>query len=465
MATALFLRCPCSITITSGRSKIDNNGLSGSRPLLRKIVRENKKVAKQEELRCALQVDTVTNDVATTLPPKVEEYTVSYRHDGGSNADEGFVAVGKGWTDAEGNLDHRWVAKFRGLAVIAQDRVEMHTILANQRSNWNHLFHQTIVIVAVSAATAAAINGAEPGPGLTLLATSLNLICAAFMTLVNKQQPSQLAEEQRRAARFFKRVLKDIESTLEVDPAMREEASKYWEEKVGTLYTLDKSFPLPLSPGGLEKFPDSVVPAQLGPQPGADDLDDVDDHIPEASEFGRTQFMTGLGWTQKNEDYLKETMKRIRTKDIPHNIGLAEKAKRLNLAVTRVSPFLAIAGALGSIANGLPALHFSQISWLAAAFTVGAVFTHSVSHALQLGSALELYRNYAGYYADIERAIERALHLPAHTREDWELFIKRINLKLGQNPDKEDVAQNDRTAVTMLEEHYVLIKFSLEKPA
>lgn len=166
-----------------------------------------KEIIARQQCRCALQVGTTTapgpavdvlqSSTATTSIPQIgsSSYEVSYRSSGNA---EGVEVEGKGWRDAEGRLDARWEARFRALAVVAADRVEMHAVLAKQRSNWNHLFHQTIVIAAVSAATVAAINAAEPGHGLALVATSLNLVCAAFMALVNSQQPSQLAEEQRR---------------------------------------------------------------------------------------------------------------------------------------------------------------------------------------------------------------------------------------------------------------------------
>lgn len=188
MAAQLTISFVCS----PGRAISAPARLSRSRPILLTITRRPKNIRREKQLRRGLKVSS-----SATAPLQVDEFKVSYRQSGKGIGVDGAV-VGKGWTDAEGQQDERWVAKFRALAVVARDRVEMHRVLANQRSNWSHLFHQTIVIAAVSAATAAAINGAEPGPGLTLLAASLNLICAAFMALVNKEQPSQLAEEQRK---------------------------------------------------------------------------------------------------------------------------------------------------------------------------------------------------------------------------------------------------------------------------
>lgn len=137
----------------------------------------------------------------------------------------------------------------------------------------------------------------------------------------------------------------------------------------------------------------------------------------------------------------------MHTADIPTLIRRAEGAKRLNLAAVRVSPILAVAGAFCSVSNSVPALPpFLHLSWLAAAFTVGAVFTHSMSHALQLGSGFEMYRNYAGYYEDVRRAVERMLQLPVYMREDWELFRQRINLQLGHHPSRETLNQENDTA-------------------
>ncbi|KAG6550444.1 hypothetical protein Mapa_007986 [Marchantia paleacea] len=308
----------------------------------------------------------------------------------------------------------RIVSQFEALSVLVSDRVEMHSILALQRDNWNRLFHNTITMASVPAATASAVNGALPASGLRVVAIILGMGAAALMALVSKFQPSQLAEEQRHAARFFKRLGADMEATLQVDPRLREDASLYWEQSIGTVHALDRAFPLPLTPIMVEKFPEQVHPSKIS--------GDVDLARPEVEV---SQHSHKNGWTWSAVEDLKRTAQLLRTSDIPEYISMANSAKIINLILSISSPLFATAGVVLNMA-GCPSV--------AAAVTVGSLFAHTLTHALQMGAVYEVYRNCAGYYADVEKSIEQTLRLPVEQREDATIFQQKISMSLGRRP-------------------------------
>ncbi|KAG6544216.1 hypothetical protein Mapa_014418 [Marchantia paleacea] len=320
----------------------------------------------------------------------------------------------KGWTDARGMTEERILGHFQELLVLVSDRTEMHSILAQQRDNWSRLFHSTTTMASVFAATASAVNGAVPAPGLQVVAIVLGVGAAALMALVSKFQPSQLAEEQRHAARFFKRLGADVEATLQVDPRLREEASSYWERSVTTLHALDRAFPLPLTPIVVEKFPKHLRPSKLS---GELDLARPEVKVSRHSHIN--------GWTPSAIEDLKHTAHLLQHSDIPEYVNMANKAKLINLILSITSPLSATAGVVLNMA-GCPSV--------AAAVTVGSLFAHTLTHALQMGAVYEVYRNCAGYYADVEKSIERVLRLPLQQREDATIFLQKISMSLGRVP-------------------------------
>ncbi|CAH1424721.1 unnamed protein product, partial [Lactuca virosa] len=92
------------------------------------------------------------------------------------------------------------------------DRLEMHKNVGEQRNNWNSLLLTSINTITLSAATMAGIAPAittipgAPLETLKLSSTFLYLAVTGMLIIMNKIQPSQLAEEQRNAARLFKQL-------------------------------------------------------------------------------------------------------------------------------------------------------------------------------------------------------------------------------------------------------------------
>jgi hypothetical protein len=175
----------------------------------------------------------------------------------------------QGWTDGNGVENWKMVAQFRNIAFAAQDRSEIHGIIGVQRDNWNKLCHMTLNMTTIAAAMLAAMNNGvgtstSASFGMSMAAFHLNRGAAGFMYLASKFQPSQLAEEQRTACRFYKMLARDIETTLLIDPRLRKAVHLYIDDMMDTLQALDVTFPLPLTPNGLVKFPKVVVPSVLG---------------------------------------------------------------------------------------------------------------------------------------------------------------------------------------------------------
>ncbi|CAM6100041.1 unnamed protein product [Calypogeia fissa] len=346
----------------------------------------------------------------------------------------------KGWSDKMDLEDHFLVKQLRDLAAVASDRSEMHQVVSIQRDNWNSLLHNTITMGSVSAAIAAALNGGmEHALGLSVVASGLGLGVALLMALVSFFQPAQMAEEQRTAARFFKRLMTDIESTLQIDHRLRQEASQYLEQKLATVHALDRGFPLPLTPIVLEKFPKLFSPSVLGPPtPSTPEL-------PILSSF-RSSIN---GWTSSMEKDLKRTSQILHTSDIPTYMEMAVEVNRLNKVFAIYSTVLAMSGVLFNMVDGAMSGRM-HLSVLGAALTVGAFFLHSLSHATQLGAAYETYRNCAGYYADMERLIETALRTPVEEREYGVTFLQKIALQLGRSPADSPIIPLDEEKAGML---------------
>ncbi|XP_023927743.2 probable F-box protein At4g22030, partial [Quercus suber] len=135
------------------------------------------------------------------------------------------------------------------------DRVEMHANIGEQRDNWNTLLLNSINMIILTAATMAGV-AATGGIGMPLLALKLSstlLYSAAtgMLLIMNKIQPSQLAEEQRNATRLFKQLQSQIQTMLAIGTPTQEDVKEVMEK----VLALDKAYPLPLLGAMLEKFP------------------------------------------------------------------------------------------------------------------------------------------------------------------------------------------------------------------
>ncbi|KAF8414112.1 hypothetical protein HHK36_002111 [Tetracentron sinense] len=119
--------------------------------------------------------------------------------------------------DDNGTSSSKVIRELYAIMESAADRAEMHTNMGEQRDNWNHLLLTSINAITLAAATMAGI-AATGGMGAPLVALKLSstlLYSAAtgMLLVMNKIQPSQLAEEQRNAARLFKQLHGKMQTT------------------------------------------------------------------------------------------------------------------------------------------------------------------------------------------------------------------------------------------------------------
>lgn len=325
--------------------------------------------------------------------------------------------------------DELLIGELRLLINAASDRAEMHSILAQQRDNWNKLFQRMLTATIMTACLLSSLDGQEHSLSLVIPALLLNIGSAAMMAVINQFQPSQLAEEQRTASRLCRKLASDIHYALQVAPHLRQHVPSLFRDCKRRLQALDKAFPMPLTPGGLEKFPAKVVPPVLiEPISTPSTSCENEHHISLDSDI--------KGWDRHNIRDLQEVANMLRRSDIPKYSGWAQNLVKINKCFAVAAPLLATSAALlnATAITATAALPNSLGMW-AAICSVLAAFVGSFSHDMQLGMVFELYRNSAGYYADVEASISETLDAPVQERENGILFRQRVAYELGRWPD------------------------------
>lgn len=106
------------------------------------------------------------------------------------------------------------------------------------------------------AASSTSIAGV-PFTALEVSSTLLYVAATGMLVVMNNIQPSQLAEEQRNAARLFKQLHSQIQTTL----SLRNPTTMDVNESIEKVLALDRAYPLPLLGEMLDKFPKTVEPA------------------------------------------------------------------------------------------------------------------------------------------------------------------------------------------------------------
>ncbi|KAM7506274.1 hypothetical protein LguiB_005178 [Lonicera macranthoides] len=227
------------------------------------------------------------------------------------------------------------------------DRVEMHKNIGEQRNNWNSLLLTSINTITLAAATMAGIatSSAAGAPLMPLkLSSALMYLAATGMLLImNKIQPSQLAEEQRNAARLFKQLHCQIQTLISIGNPTAGDVN----EAMGRVLALDKAYPLPLLGVMLEKFPSTVKPAVWWPQSQQKQVKGV----------GVLQIERN-GWNENLENEMREISGVLKRKDKDDYLRLGEKALKLNKVLATSGPLLTGLAAAGAAFVG-PTAHGS----------------------------------------------------------------------------------------------------------
>ncbi|KAK6154640.1 hypothetical protein DH2020_008888 [Rehmannia glutinosa] len=311
------------------------------------------------------------------------------------------------------------MAKLHAILEAVADRVEMHRNIGDQRTNWNTLLLTSINAITLAAATTAGIasisGGGAPEAAMKVSSTAMYVAATGMLSIVNKIQPSQLAEEQRNAVRLFKQIQNQIQIILSIGNPTAVDVKEMMEK----VLALDEAYPLPLLGAMLEKFPADVEPAVWWPQ-------------------NRRKQPKGInqgynGWNGKLEKEMREILNVIKRKDKEEYLRLGEKALKLNKFLAISGPVLTGLAAVGSAFVGSP----SHGDWAVVLGVVGgalASVVNALEHGGQVGMVFEMYRCNAGFFNLMEESIESNLREEElERRENGEVFEMKVGLQLGRS--------------------------------
>ncbi|XP_014517410.1 probable F-box protein At4g22030 [Vigna radiata var. radiata] len=303
------------------------------------------------------------------------------------------------------------------------DRVEMHHNIGDQRDNWNTLLLNSVNMLTLSASAMVGLAASIGGGGAPLLALKLSsmLLFSAstgMLVVMNKIQPSQLAEEQRNATRLFKQLQSHIETTIAIGNPTEEDVK----EAMQRVLALDKAYPLPLLGAMLEKFPKKFEPAVWWPS--------APKGINSSKYQEEKQEGKNNGWNKGLEMELRNVLEVVKEKDM-------KDYERLGNLVLKVNKSLAIAGPL---LTGIAAVGSACVtegsSWGAIVAVIGGALATTVNafeHGGQVGMVSEMYRNCGGFFKQLEKSIQDTMEEDEDQRENGELFEMKLALKLGRS--------------------------------
>lgn len=294
------------------------------------------------------------------------------------------------------------------------DRVEMHRNIGEQRNNWNTLLLNSINMMTLTATTMVGLSGiGDGGAPLKLSSTVLFGSATCMLLIMNKIQPSQLAEEQRNATRLFQQLLHEIQSMLsQQTPPTKADL----DDTMDRVLALDRAYPLPLLGKMLEKFPKKFEAAVWWPKTNKR-------HVSQQSKGSRD---INNGWSKDLEEEMNAILDVLKTKDEEDYVRLGNVALKVNKLLSVSGPALTAIASVTSVLSG-----FSAVSALAGAM---AVVVNSLEHGGQVGMVVEMYRNCAGFFKLLSESIESTLEeTDWGMRENGELFERKVALKLGRS--------------------------------
>ncbi|KAJ9672161.1 hypothetical protein PVL29_025698 [Vitis rotundifolia] len=326
--------------------------------------------------------------------------------------------VGGNMRNDEANCNSKVVEELYAIMEAVADRSEMHKNIGVQRDNWNRLLLNSVNGMTFTAATMAGLASLSGG-GATLLALKLSstlLYTAAtgILMVMNKIQPSQLAEEQRNAARLFKNLHQQIKTVVAVGSPSLNDVNAAMEK----VLALDKAYPLPLLGTMLEKFPKTVEPAVWWPR----EVESQHEKVGEGVERN--------GWSEKLEEEMREVVGVLKRKDAAEYVRLSKLVLKVNKILAICGPLFTGIAAMGSAMVGSSAWNGS---W-AVVFGALATVVNTLEHGGQVGMVFEMYRSTAGYFQLMEETIESTLkEKEVGERENGEVFEVKVALQLGRS--------------------------------
>jgi hypothetical protein len=305
------------------------------------------------------------------------------------------------------------------------DRIEMHKNIGEQRQNWNNLLLNNINMITLTATTltgVAAASGAIDAPLLALkLSSTLLFSAATFMLLImNKIQPSQLAEEQRNATRLYKQLLTQIQTKITLGNLTEQDV----ESSIEKVLALDKAYPLPLLGAMLDKFPAEYEPAVWWPKKRKEG------NATERKMKNRKNSTNG--WSEELEMEMKEVIEVIKRKDIEDYERLGNIALKVNKSLAIAGPLLTGIATIGSAFVGNDDGFMSALVPVMAGSMACAV--NGFEHGGQVGMVFEMYRNCGGFFRMLGESIETTLEeSDFEKRENGEIFEMKMALMLGRS--------------------------------
>ncbi|KAJ0082673.1 hypothetical protein Patl1_09977 [Pistacia atlantica] len=330
--------------------------------------------------------------------------------------------------NADDSTNSMVTAQLYAILESVADRVEMHNNLGQQRDNWNSLLLNSINMISLTATTMAGVaatggGGVSSLMALKLSSTLLFSAAAGMMVMVNKIQPSQLAEEQRNATRLFKQLQREIQTVL----ALRFPSEADVKEAMEKVLALDQAYPLPLLGKMIEKFPKTFEPAVWWPS-NHSQANNKNAYEREQSSMNTEK----NGWGEDLEVEMREIIGVLKTKDTEDYMRLGNLALKINKILAIAGPLLTGIAAVGSAFVGSP--HGSWAAVITVAAGALATTVNTLEHGGQVGMVLEMYRNCAGFFTLLEESIETTLNeSDVEKRENGEMFEQKIALLLGRS--------------------------------
>ncbi|KAF8414115.1 hypothetical protein HHK36_002114 [Tetracentron sinense] len=316
------------------------------------------------------------------------------------------------------------VAELYAIAEIVADRAEMHANVGEQRNNWNNLLLTSINAITLTASIMVGL-AAIGGSGVQVLAfklssTLLYTAATGMLLVVNKIQPSQLAEEQRNASRLYRQLYEQIQTKL----AIRAPTLMDVNEATEKVLALDKAYPLILLGGMREKFPTTIDPAVWWPV-----------QLPLQSERAGGEIERN-GWSEKLEEEMREVVGVLKRKDTAEYVRLSKLVSKTSRILAISGPLLTGIAAVVSTLVGSP-WHGSWAVLIGVVAGAMASVVNTLEHGGQIGMVFEMYRNNAGFYRQMEESIESTLsEKDVERRENGELFEMKVALQLGRIPSE-----------------------------
>ncbi|KAF7120602.1 hypothetical protein RHSIM_Rhsim13G0152400 [Rhododendron simsii] len=310
------------------------------------------------------------------------------------------------------------IEKLYAIMEAVANRVEMHKNMGEQRNNWNNLLLTSINSITLTASlmTGVAAMGAGGAPlvALKLSSTLLYLAATGMLLVINKIQPSQLAEEQRNAARLFKQLYEEIRTTVSIDTPNSNDVK----ETTAKVLALDRAYPLPLLGVMLEKFPKTVEPAVWWAP------------LQNRKAKGLGGKNNGNNWNGELEGEMREIVTVLNRKDKEDYLRLGKKALKLNKILAISGPLLTGLAAFGSAFVG----HGSWAVVLGVVAGALSTVVNTIEHGVQVGMVFEMYRSNAGFFKLIQESVESNLkEREVERRENGELFEMKVALQLGRS--------------------------------